>query len=100
MKTGMLILLIIVIANCGSKNKKDWGEQNAKANCVLSYTTGPDAIWLDSLVERKNVYRVCDCVIEKAAKLYDDEETMLKDKGGFSELVNSCIDKVKEQLGK
>ncbi|HMK27835.1 MAG TPA: hypothetical protein VK483_17510 [Chitinophagaceae bacterium] len=61
---------------------------------------GPDAAWLDSLIERKNIYRVCDCVIEKAVKLYDDEETMLKDKEGFSKLINSCIDKVKTELGK
>ncbi len=98
MKTGILILIILMIAGCESK--RNWDEQNAKENCVLSYTQGPDAVWLDSLVERKNIYRVCDCMIEKAVKLYDNEETMLKDKGGFSELLYSCIDKVKEQLGK
>ena len=99
MKAILSLFVLIMVISCGAAKSK-WDEPMAKQNCVYSFVEGPEAAVLDSLVGRKNIYKICDCVIEQAVDLYDDEEAMLKDDKNFSELISACLDKVKAELGK
>jgi hypothetical protein len=98
MKTVILFFMIVILMSC--IGQKGWDEKKFKEDCVFSLMNGRDAAWLDSTIGKKNIYRVCDCMVAKSVRVYKNEDEAFKDKSGFSQLLNSCIETVKAVVGK
>lgn len=90
-------ILFITACNDDKRPKSTINEAAVKESCIYEFT---DTGALDKVIERKDAYRVCDCVIANAVKLYKSEEEMERDTAGFRKLVFECIDQVRTKLSK
>jgi hypothetical protein len=90
MKIIFLIAVLTTLLSCGRKS--GWTKERAYEKCMNEAIEMPS---LDSLIERKNIYKFCNCLSEKAVSKYKTEEESEKDSEGFSLLITFCLEQVR-----
>jgi hypothetical protein len=90
MRVIFLIGVLATLLSCGRKS--GWTKENAYEKCM---NEAIEMTSLDSLIERKNIYKLCNCLSEKAVSKYKTEEECEKDSVGFSLLIIFCLEQVR-----
>jgi hypothetical protein len=95
MKACFILLAVIFIISCSSKKK--WTKDYAFKNCMNEASNSES---LDSIIEEKYQYKLCNCLSEKAAVKYKSEEEAAKDSVGFFDMFDYCVEAVRAEIEK